>query len=119
MRMPRGCGTGLVICVRWVSTLELPEVPKYLLNFIIMSYANKEGSRVHSQTAYLFLQWEMNGERKPQSPYSSSSVKQGPDSVVKKFCCEALNRYVRPHSEKLEIFTDYRFALVYHRHEKV
>lgn len=76
---------------------------------ISLSYnnANKEGSRVHLQTAYLFLQWEMNGERKQQSPYSFSSVKQGPDSVVKKFCCEALNRYVRPHSEKLEIFTDH------------
>lgn len=59
------------------------------------------------------------GEKAAVSLYSSSSVKQGPDSVVKKFCCEALNRYVRPHSEKLEIFTDYRFALVYHRHEKV
>lgn len=49
----------------WISALELLPVPKHLRNFLKVPHANK----APSQAAYLFLQWEMDGETGQQSAY--------------------------------------------------
>lgn len=73
--------TGLVM---YVSALELQLVQKHLMNFPNMPHANKGGSRAHSQAAYSFLEWEMDGDTGRKSPYESAVIKQDPYCGVKK-----------------------------------